>query len=538
MAGPLTELTASGQPDFSPEEYSLGSNYSGAPDAGFNMSKEAQEAFEDGPLSTLGATEDPIHSGISILNAKNQELPSDPMMDSLRNIALNWLPKNDADYQAARQKSQAASERLQAMRGHLDSMKGIPWLQAAAGFLAPGRTGRFGESLSNALKGYSDSAAELGKTRANFDLQEASLETQRANQDEASTLSRFHAGVTAASAIAQLTRANAMFQKAMSGGTNSDFGKNLSLMGIDTNTPQGRSNAQRLFAMQHGSPEMKLAISTWDPGKGSIFDNPDFITHMQKTAELTTGKKDADIEAKQAGTREANTRTAKIQQDIEQGKGSIGPDPALGKSLQVPMAPANIYEGVPENKRTGVLDQEKRQYYKMSDALEKQNDEMSQVAQPYAEIKDLLDKGTTTGGKYRIPLIGGALGTVATAISPNLQRLEQLANQAVPHFRVVGSGSTSNYEDKLFKSAGVSLQNDTQVNKDAVARFLTIQKVMRMKQTALDKYFEANKTTQGFHQYWNQYLADNYADDKGNAKANLGAPDFHAWSAKKGLVPK
>jgi len=532
MAGPLT--TIGNNPDFSPDEYSLSN---GVNDSGLHMTPEAAEAWEDGPLSQLSG-QDPFASGISLLNTHAQALPPDPMMDSLRTIALNWMPKNDTDYQDAKQKAQAASDRLTAMRGHLDNLKGIPWLQAAAGFLGPSRTGRFGESLSNALKGYSDSASDLGKTRANFDLQEANLETQRAFQGEAATLGRFHAGVTAASAVAQLTRANAIYQKALSGGANSDFGKNLMLMGVDVNTPQGRATAQRLFALQHGSPELKLAVASWDPAKGGIFDNPDFITHLQQTTDQTVSKKDADIEQKKAATGEATARTKQIEQNIDQNKGSFGPDAAVAKSLKVPTAPVDVYAGVPENKKTGLFETEKRQYYKMSDDLEKQNNEMNAVAQPYSEIKQILDKGTTTGGIYRAPLIGGALGTVATAVSPNLQRLQQLADQAVPHFRVAGSGSTSNYEDKLFKSAGVSIQNDTQVNKDAVDRFLTIQKIMRMKATALDKYFEANKTTQGFHSFWNQYLADNFADAKGNAKPNLNAPDFHDWAVKKGLVPK
>lgn len=531
MAGPLSAITGD------PAEPAVGYGLDASSSEGLHMSPEAQEAFEDGPLSQLGG-HDPFSSGISLLNNHTQMLPPDPMLDSLRTIALNWLPKNDDDYQAAKQKAQAASDRLQSMRGHLDNLKGIPWLQAAAGFLAPGRTGRFSESLSNALKGYSDSAGDLGKTRANFDLQEANLETQRAGQDSTVALSRFHAGVTAASAVAQLRRADAIYQKALSGGANSDFGKNLALMGVDPNTPQGRSTAQRLFALQHGSPELKLAVASWDPSKGGIFDNPDFIKHLQETTEQTINKKDADTEAKRQATSESQAREAATRQATEQNKGSIGPDPVLAKSLQVPVAPVNTYEGVPENKRTGVLEQERRQYYKRSDELEKQNNEMNAVAQPYGEIKQILDKGQQTGGMLRYPLVGGVLGSIATSVSQNLQKIEQLANQAVPHFRVAGSGSTSNYEDKLFKSAGVSIQNDTSVNKDAVMRFLTIQKVLRMKQSALDKYFEANKTVQGFDSFWNQYLSDNFADPKGNAKPNLDAPDFHAWAAKKGLVPK
>lgn len=80
------------------------------------------------------------------------------------------------------------------------------------------------------------------------------------------------------------------------------------------------------------------------------------------------------------------------------------------------------------------------------------------------------------------------------------------ANYIVPRMRVVGSGATSDFEAKLFKSASPNLANTKEGNKIIVAGMQAINDYNTRRFNLMEKYFAENKNLLGFGQFADQEL--------------------------------
>ena len=176
---------------------------------------------------------------------------------SLSALGRTAMGADTESYKAAKAEVDAARE---AMKAALQDRKGRidpSMLALAQGFLAPTRTGSFGESLGTAVGGYSkaqeaeaDRAAKLAQMR--YELANAALGEEK----EAAKL-----GLNVA---AKLTpKATAYQQQVRS-------------EGIDPNTPEGIARVKELLAIDKATPEMKAfaaqaGISLLDPAFSAKF---------------------------------------------------------------------------------------------------------------------------------------------------------------------------------------------------------------------------------------------------------------------------
>lgn len=84
------------------------------------------------------------------------------------------------------------------------------------------------------------------------------------------------------------------------------------------------------------------------------------------------------------------------------------------------------------------------------------------------------------------------------------------ANYIVPRMRVVGSGQTSDFEARLFKSASPNLGNSEAGNLVIIKGMEAINDYNSRRMQLLEKYFQENKSTLGFGEYADKELGSIY----------------------------
>ena len=156
----------------------------------------------------------------------------------------------------------------------------------------------------------------------------------------------------------------------------------------------------------------------------------------------------------------------------------------------------------------------------------------------YSEIKDakkVIDANKEVNARLKIlgdMLIGGDVdtGKIAEATLPIKQFLRDAgllskeavdgltaqevffatANYIVPRMRVVGSGQTSDFEARLFKSASPNLGNSEAGNLVIIKGMEAINDYNSRRMQLLEKYFQENKSTLGFGKYADKELGSIY----------------------------
>ena len=101
------------------------------------------------------------------------------------------------------------------------------------------------------------------------------------------------------------------------------------------------------------------------------------------------------------------------------------------------------------------------------------------------------------------------LGLLSLEDSENLNAQQVFfatANYIVPRMRVVGSGATSDFEAKLFKSASPNLANTKEGNKIIVAGMRAINDYNTRRFNLMEKYFAEKKNLLGFGEFADQEL--------------------------------
>ena len=101
------------------------------------------------------------------------------------------------------------------------------------------------------------------------------------------------------------------------------------------------------------------------------------------------------------------------------------------------------------------------------------------------------------------------LGLLSLEDSENLNAQQVFfatANYIVPRMRVVGSGATSDFEAKLFKSASPNLANTKEGNKIIVAGMRSINDYNSRRFNLMEEYFAKNKNLLGFGEFADQEL--------------------------------
>lgn len=177
---------------------------------------------------------------------------------SLTALGRQAMGADTDEYKTARKEVDAARDAmlnsLQARKSGLDPSL----LALAAGFLAPTRTGSFGESLSTALQGFS-TAQQQQQQRAS-EMARMRYELARGTLAEQSAAAKL--GLEVASKLTpQLT----------------DLQKQVRAEGIDPTSPAGQARVKELTAQRTATPDMKEFAARY----GMSITDPKFATSYQ-----------------------------------------------------------------------------------------------------------------------------------------------------------------------------------------------------------------------------------------------------------------
>ena len=205
--------------------------------------------------------------------------------------------KAKADVDSAREQMESA---LTARKGGMD----MSMLALAQGFLAPTRTGSFGESLGTALGGYG--AAQQAEDKRLQEMAKMKYELARAGLSDEQAAAQLGLSV-----VSKLTPPLTAIQKQV-----------LS-EGLDTRTPAGIARIKELQGLTNATPEMKafasrLGIPVTDPTFAAKFDAfektkglNDIATRLNLDLTKPTDLKLAQQEAQRDNIRKDNPDVAK-----------------------------------------------------------------------------------------------------------------------------------------------------------------------------------------------------------------------------------
>ena len=87
-----------------------------------------------------------------------------------------------------------------------------------------------------------------------------------------------------------------------------------------------------------------------------------------------------------------------------------------------------------------------------------------------------------------------------------LETFQAMANFIIPRMRVVGSGATSDFEARLFKSATANLSNTKEANRIIVSAMKAMNDYNLKRYRLLEKYIKENKSIFGFGEYADKEL--------------------------------
>jgi hypothetical protein len=146
---------------------------------------------------------------------------------------------------------------------------------------------------------------------------------------------------------------------------------------------------------------------------------------------------------------------------------------------------------------------------------------------------DELSHTTSTGPIFGVPMLGSALGN----LDPNRQQMSGIASELQGKARPVGSGATSDFEQRLYRQGVPSPDKYPEANASITAYMRSNIKQQQDYVAFQDAYLRQNKTLAGSEDAWARYVADQpYAatDEKGNYKLKTDRQD---WKTYFGLVP-
>jgi len=505
-------------------------------------------------------------SGYSPLLAQMMKI--DP--EKIGSVSLSALGRQamgaDSDaYKAAKAEVDAARETmkqaLQDRKGRIDPT----YLALAQGFLAPTRTGSFGESLGTAVGAYgkaqeaeSDRNAQLAKMRYELSLKAVEEEKEAAR--------------LGLSVVSKLTPQMTAYQK------------QVQSEGIDPRSPAGINRVKELLAVDKATPEMKAfagqsGVSLTDPQfamKFKMFEDTkglrDIATrlnlNLNDPAQLVTAQQEAQREKFRAENKlvadalqtfggdplnerdraraqkivDENVRldqtskrtsiaaqiaqTTRTKQEIDDHirNGDINAVVTKAMDVGVPIDPKTSYRGL--NKIEMAKKREKD--------LEESGKYIREKISPFTsgiedDIRDLeralkLNSEISTGYTYGIGMGIGDLAKLTSGDRAKINEFDSLAALAAKQNRIPGDSNVSNLDVKMMQLGTFSSDKEPSTNKT----LLEFKIAQRRRDAEFNKYMADYAAVNGAitpyaEAQWRRYLDANpitTRDDKGKVSIN------------------
>lgn len=514
-------------------------------------------------------------SGYSPLLAQMLKLDPDKIGSvSLSALGRQAMGSETEEYKRARAEVDAARE---TMKAALENRKGRidpSMLALAQGFLAPTRTGSFGESLgaaagaySKAQEGEENRQAQLARMR--YELANAQLGEER----EAAKLGLSVAG--------KLTPRMTPYQQ------------QVLAEGIDPRSPEGIARVRELLALDKATPEMKMfaaqsGVSMTDPTFAAKFklseglkplrdtaarlgldlndpvqreraqqemqrdqfraQNPDLAKALQrfggdplKPADLTRAQRelqtDLNLErtGKQMTIAQQNAQTIRTRQEIDEHvrQGDFGAIAGKAVELGVPLDPKTSFAGL--NK----IEAAKKREAESKEANKYITETIAPlVATADADILDLkralkLNSEISTGYTFGLGMGIGDIAKLTSGDRAKISEFDSLAAKSAKMNRIPGDSNVSNADMKWMALGTFSSDKSPTTNKNIIEFNLAQRQRDRDFNDYLQRYAAVNGAiTPHAQAQWRRYLEANpitTTDDKGSIRINPNRMTFQQY---------
>lgn len=458
------------------------------------------------------STED---TGYSPLLAQMLRIDPAKMGDvSLAALGRQAMGAETPEYKAAKaevdQARKAMSEALANRQGRVDPSM----LALAQGFLAPTKTGSFGESLGTAAGAYSkaqqseeERIAQIAKMR--YELARAALtEEQQAAQ----------MGLSVASKLAPKQTA---------------YQQQVRSEGIDPASPQGVARIKELLALDKATPEMKAfaaqqGISITDPNFAAQFRRFSDTKDLQGIAakfgfDLSTpeglkaaqaqAQKDIELErrGKQATLEQTVAQTKRTNQEIAEHlrQGNINAVQQVALNQGVPLDPKSELAGLNPKEAA------ERRVKTFDEAQKYINEKIAPFATGVSDdLNDLnramqLNTEIRTGYTYGIP----GVGDVAKAVSGDrakISEFDSIAARAAKQNRIPGDSNVSNADMRWMQLGTFSSDKQPETNENIIKFMIAQRQRDKDYYDYLQKYAAVNGSVGPHAQaQWRTYLEAN-----------------------------
>ena len=484
---------------------------------------------------------------------------------SLSALGRQAMGADTEEYKRARADVDAARE---TMRLALENRKGRidpAMLALAQGFLAPTKTGSFGESLGTAAGAYG--RAQEGEENRQAQLAKMRYELANARLNEESEAAKL--GLTVAG---KLTPKMTAYQQ------------QVQAEGIDPRSPEGIARVKELLSLDKSTPEMKVfaaqtGLSMTDPtfaAKFKMFEetkplrevaarlgldvndptqrqraqqemqrdtfrtqNPDLAKALQrfggdplKPADLTRAQRelqtDVNLErtGKQMTIAQQNAQITRTKQEIDDHirQGDVNAIAAKAVEVGVPLDPKSSFAGlnkVEAAKKREAMTKEANKYITETIA--------PLVAGADADILDLqralkLNSEISTGYTYGLGMGIGDIAKLTSGDRAKISEFDSLAAKAAKMNRIPGDSNVSNADMKWMALGTFSSDKAPSTNKNIIEFNLAQRQRDRDFNSYLQNYAAVNGAiTPHAQAQWRKYLEANpitTRDEKGTIKIN------------------
>ena len=409
-----------------------------------------------------------------------QMMRMDP--DKMSKVTLSGLGRqavgaDSPEYQKLKSEVDAArqsmSEALSARRTGPDPSM----LSLAQGFLAPTRTGSFGESLGSAAGNYSK--AQIEEENRTRELAKMKYDLARSGLLDEQEMAKMGLSV-----VSKLTPKMTAYQL------------QVQSEGIDPRTPQGVTRIKELMAVDKATPEMKdfsarTGVSLTDPSFaerfapfnadvqkklaqfGGSFNNPKDVAKAQKMV-----ADDAALEQKSKSTSIAQmeAQTKRTKQEIDEHTRTNDPTAIVkkAKELGVPLAPVDRYAGLNPVEKVAARNKD---YEDSMKVIEKEvNPLINNIDNEIADLEraKALNKQLATGPSLGVPLVGG-VRKYTSGDNAKYQEFESIASRAAAQNRIPGDHNISNFDAQTMAKGTFSADKEPITN-DRIISFKLEQK--------------------------------------------------------------
>jgi len=383
------------------------------------------------------------------------------------------MGKVSAQAEQTRQRLRDARKRILERRYN----PGLAWLAASAALGAPTRTGGIGETFGNVSRALIDPLKEKEALDDEKEADTFKIDQALGGVDQSEIAARLEA--------LKSRRADSAKMKV----------KALDVLG--RRTPGGPGAGGK-----PGSEFGKLAADSL--GAKAYLENGDYSPAYF-----------AEIERLKAADKKRRDATA----GVDSGDVDVNDTVAAASELGLPVLTLDPFRGLGTKTKAA---RQTRLEKEAADKLAAMSDATTGSPQAIQDAEQYiaLNKNTSTGGVNRvgdvlgeIPGVGGALkkgvDTLTSLGDDNAQMMDALTNKLTPAMRPVGSGSTSNFEQQMYRGATLNRSNNRAVNENIANSIIALHKRMLEQRAFYQDFKSLYGHLEGADRYWREYIEAN-----------------------------